>query len=134
MKLLLDTHILIWALASPDRLPSLARRLIETAENEVFYSAACPWEVQIKHASSPERMPMQASELVRWCEQTGFAELPFEARHVLALDTLARDEQAPVHKDPFDRIMLAQAKTDGLFLLTHDQKLEGYDESCVLLV
>lgn len=132
MKLLLDTHILLWALADDPKLPLTARRLIADESNTVVYSSASLWEVSIKHALHPDRMPASAATLLEFCEAAGYESLPIANRHVLALETLVRDPAAPPHNDPFDRIMLAQAKADGLVFLTHDSLIPAYGEECVL--
>ena len=134
MKLLLDTHILLWTLADDPRLPSAARELIENAANAVWYSTASLWEVSIKHAAHPDRMLAAGSEIARFSEEAGFDELPICSRHVAALETLRREPSAPSHNDPFDRIMLAQAKSDGLLFVTHDGLIPAYGEPCVLAV
>ena len=132
MRLLLDTHVLLWALQDSDQLSQKARELILDARNQPFYSVAALWEVQIKHASHPDRMLVDAESLGEYCEQAGFEPLPITQRHVMMLDSLSRPEDAPAHHDPFDRIMICQAKADGLVLLTHDSLLPDYGEPCVL--
>lgn len=134
MKVLLDTHLLLWALADDPKLPATARTVIADGSNPVFYSAASVWEVSIKHALHPDRMLADAKSLIGFCRDAGFDPLPIANRHVEALETLARAAGLPPHNDPFDRIMIAQAKADGLIFLTHDARIAEYDESCVLWV
>ena len=134
MNLLLDTHIALWALADDKRLSERARLLVENEGNRVFCSVISAWEVSIKHALHPERMLVGGGEFMGLCDTAGFDELPVAGRHVRALETLQRTKGAPAHKDPFDRMLIAQAKADGLLLLTHDSLIDGYDEPCVLLV
>lgn len=134
MRLLLDTHILLWALADDARLPAVARSLIEDRTNLVMYSVAAVWEVEIKHGSRPDQMLIGASELVEYCDKAWFESLALANRHVMALGSLQRPKEAVAHNDPFDRIMLAQAKSDGLVFVTHDSLIPGYNESCVLSV
>jgi PIN domain nuclease of toxin-antitoxin system len=134
MKVLLDTHILLWALANDEKLPNTARKIIEDTTNQVFYSAASLWEVSIKHASHPERMSLDAQELGRYCEKAGYIPLGIEAHHVETLETLRRAAGEHPHNDPFDRILIAQAKTDGLLFMTHDALIPGYKEDCILPV
>lgn len=132
MRLLLDTHIVIWSLTDDPRLSDKARLLIEDESNEVLYSTASSWEVAIKHAIHPDKMLMGASEFIDYCTQSGLIQLPICGRHVVTLETIERPDDAAPHNDPFDRIMLAQAKTDGLTLITHDMRIAEYDEPCVL--
>lgn len=134
MKLLLDTHLLLWALLDSPQLPLQARTLILDQANSIHYSVASLWEVQIKHDAHPDRMLVGAQALARYCRQAGFLPLPIAERHIVALGSLSRVAGAPPHKDPFDRIMICQAKVDGLVLLTHDGLLAGYGEPCVLTV
>lgn len=134
MKLLLDTHMLIWTLEGSSRLSEQAIVLIDDHRNQIFYSVASLWEVQIKHSAHPEKMIIDANEFGGYCKKAGFECLPIAERHVLLLDSLNRSEDGPKHQDPFDRILICQAKADGLTLLTHDALLSGYGEPCVLLV
>lgn len=134
MKLLLDTHILIWALQDDAKLPTLVRQLLTNGANRVFYSAASPWEVQIKHASHPDLMITDAENFVRLCDQAGYETLPITNTAVLQLDTLSRTAKSHPHNDPFDRIMICQAKAGGFTFLTHDSALNDYNEPCVLCV
>lgn len=134
MKLLLDTHLILWALDGSPRLPPQVRYLIEDSSNELFYSVASAWEVQIKHMNAPLKMLIDGDSFMNACDNGGLLQLPITGRHVSALKSLARNPEAKSHKDPFDRMLIAQAKADGLLLLTHDSLLSGYDEPCVLVV
>lgn len=134
MRALLDTHILLWALTDDPKLPAVAHTIIADGSNPIFYSVASVWEVAIKHALHPDRMKVDARGLIKFCGEAGFESLPIMNRHVEALETIARPGGLPPHNDPFDRIMLAQAKADSLILLTHDTRLAEYNESCVLWV
>ena len=134
MKLLLDTHVLLWALANDARLTPQARRLIQDGENRVFYSIVCPWEVQIKHQRHPDKLALDGEQLVEYCRQAGFRQISLQDRHVFALGSLVRKEGAMPHRDPFDRIMICQASVEGMMLLTHDERIGEYDAPCVLVV
>ena len=134
MKLLLDTHILLWALTDDPRLPVKARKMIENPDNEIYYSIVSPWEVEIKRGAHPKEMPIGAQELVRFCIESGFQRLPVREEHICFLRTLHRPETAPPHHDPFDRIMVCQCAVDNLVFLTHDSLIADYDEPCVFAV
>ena len=134
MKLLLDTHILMWAFSGDPRLTPKAADLISDNRNELLCSAAAIWEISLKHAHDPARFDLTAEKMIRYCEEYGVLQLPLYFRHIPALSTLKRPDNAPVHKDPFDRIMIAQAKTDQLVFLTHDVLLAHYNEPCVYFV
>lgn len=134
MRVLLDTHIALWALTDDPRLSARARLLIEDAGNDVLFSLASAWEVAIKHAAHPDKMLVSGADFMILCAEAGFVELPVVGSHVAALETLRRADGVPVHNDPFDRIMLAQAKADGLLFVTHDSLINGYGEACVIPV
>ena len=112
MKLLLDTHILAWALSGDPNLPPKAVSLINDNNNQLFCSAASIWEISIKHAKRPDLFGLSAENAIRYCSDYGVFQLPLFFRHILSLDSLHREGNAPFHNDPFDRIMIAQAKTD----------------------
>ena len=134
MKLLLDTHILIWALNDDPRLSKKARKLILNPRNVVCYSSVSVWEVSVKHALHPESVSFGAKELVAYCKDAGFSPLTLREEHVFALETLVRPNDAPKHNDPFDRALVAQAKTEKAAFLTHDSLIPFYQEDCVVLV
>ena len=134
MNLLLDTHILIWALTEDERLSEKARQLILDPDNVIYYSAASIWEISIKHAAHPDEIGFSGKELSSYCQEAGFLQLEIRDRHIYALETLVRPKEAPPHKDPFDRILIAQAKAENMSFLTHDALIPGYDEKCVIPV
>ena len=82
----------------------------------------------------PENMPVSEEDFVRLCQDTGFTRLPIEAGHIFLLKTLSRPNDAPKHNDPFDRMLLAQAKCEKLILITHDTLIPYYKEGCVMSV
>lgn len=130
----MDTHIALWAIADTAKLSSEVIELLESNENQVFYSVASVWEIAIKHRIKPKQMPISEEAFVELCESTGFTRLSIEAEHAFFLKTLVRPEDAPKHNDPFDRMLLAQAKCEKLKLITHDSMLPYYAESCVMYV
>lgn len=137
MRILLDTHIALWPIADTSKLSDEVTKLLENESNEVFYSMASVWEVAIKHIIKPENMPVSPvsdEEFVRLCEDTGFTRLSIEAGHVFLLKTLSRPNDAPKHHDPFDRLLISQAKYENLVLLTHDSQFPYYGEKCVMSV
>lgn len=134
MNILLDTHIALWAVADTGKLSREVIELLESAENKVFYSIVSVWEVAIKHRIRPEQMPVPEEEFVRLCQKTGFVHLPIKNEHIFLLKTLERTSTAPKHNDPFDRLLLAQAKYENLKLFTHDSLLPYYGEDCIMYV
>ena len=121
MKLLLDTHVLIWAAGFPDRLSPEARGLIADADNELFFSAASLWEVAIKSMLGREDFTVDARLLRRGLLDNGYSELPVASEHAVAIDGLP-----PIHNDPFDRLLVAQAMVEGITLLTADDIVGQY--------
>lgn len=134
MRILLDTHIALWAIADTAKLSVEAIKLLESENNEIFYSIASVWEVAIKHKLKPESMPISEEEFVELCENTGFVCLSIYAEHVFCIKTLERSKDAPKHNDPFDRMLLAQAKCENLKLMTHDSLIPYYKESYVISI
>ncbi len=123
MRILLDTHMILWALTDSPRLPTAAHQMIMDAANQIYVSAASVWEVSIKHSLSPDQMPVSGSELTGYLSEAGYIELPVMAVHAAAVETLPLH-----HKDPFDRILIAQALSEPMVLLTHDRLMEKYGE------
>lgn len=134
MKYLLDTHILLWAVSDSPELPSKAREILSDYENEIYYSLISLWEVEIKHIAHPDKLIIGAKELAEYCEESEFNRLNFDLSQLLQLHTLRRNENAAQHKDPFDRILICQAKAEDLIFLTHDHLLKDYGERCVLTI
>ena len=121
MKLLLDTHLLLWAAGQPDCLSKAARELIEAADNELIFSTASLWEIVIKRGLGREDFQVNARLLRRGLLDNGYSELPIGSEHVVAIDTLPL-----LHKDPFDRVLIAQALVEGITLLTTDEMVGRY--------
>jgi len=121
MKLLLDTQMLIWASLYPERLPGKAREMLENEENEVFFSPASLWEVAIKSSLNRPDFQLDARLLRRGLLDNGYQELAISSLHTVGISDLPN-----IHKDPFDRLLLAQAKAEGILLLTSDAILSDY--------
>ncbi|BDI07837.1 type II toxin-antitoxin system VapC family toxin [Sphaerotilus microaerophilus] len=121
MKLLLDTHLLLWAAGMPDRLPEAARELIESPAHELVFSAASLWEVTIKAGLGRDDFRVDARVLRRGLLDNGYTELPITSAHAVAVSGLP-----PLHRDPFDRLLVAQALTEGITLLTADALVAQY--------
>ena len=121
MKLLLDTHLLLWAAGAPDRLSAEARALLSAPEHEVWFSAASVWEVAIKCGLGRADFQVNPRLLRRGLLDNGYHELPVGSEHAVAIDSLP-----PLHKDPFDRLLVAQARVEGIPLLTTDAAVAQY--------
>ena len=134
MKVLLDTHIILWVLENNVKLPEKAREIIEDERNQIYYSTASVWEIAIKHMARPDKMRIDGQSFLKKCMDSGFEMLPVYDRHVYGVETLSRSDDAPPHNDPFDRIMLSQAKVDKLRFIPHDSLIPFYNEECILAV
>ena len=134
MNLLLDTQIIIWTLADDPRLSGEARKLILDPENILYYSVVSVWEAAIKHSLHPEHIDFSGLELSVYCEEAGFLPLDIKERHVIALEDLDEPGQPPIHKDPFDRMLIAQARSERMKLLTHDALINQYPYNCIFYV
>jgi PIN domain nuclease of toxin-antitoxin system len=125
VKLLLDTHILVWWLTDSRQLNKRARALIAGRENVVFVSAASVWELRIKEGLGKVTLPVDFGALLR--------AQPFEALAITFTHADAVRELPLHHRDPFDRLLIAQARSDVLTLLTHDQMVTQYDVGHILV-
>ena len=134
MNLMLDTHIAIWALNDDSALSAKARELILDPDNTIYSSTVSVWEVMLKHAKRPNEIPFDEKDFSEGCKDAGFVPLNLSDKHILGVRTLARQEGAREHNDPFDRLLIAQAKVENLSFLTHDELIPGYGEKCVILV
>ena len=124
MNVLLDTHVLLWAAGVQARLPQEARELIEDPDTELVFSAASLWEVAIKSGLGRDDFRVDARLLRRGLLENGYTELAVTGSHAVAVDSLP-----PLHKDPFDRILVAQAQVEGFLLLTADPAVASYGGS-----
>jgi PIN domain nuclease of toxin-antitoxin system len=121
MRLLVDTHLLLWSVAASRRLPAAARELLRDPANIVLFSAASVWEIAIKSALRRRDFRVDLPRLLGAFTDSGFAELPVSAEHAALVATLP-----DLHKDPFDRLLVAQALAEPAVLLTNDSQLEAY--------
>jgi len=121
VRLLLDTHLLLWAAASSKRLPREARELMEDDSNDVYYSAASIWEIGIKSSLRRKDFRIDLSQLLAMLPEMGLVELPITAAHAAGVTGLPA-----IHRDPFDRLLIAQSIAEPLTLLTNDALLERY--------
>ena len=121
MTLLLDTHLLLWAAGYPGRLSSKSRGLLSNPTTELMFSTACIWEVVIKNALGRSDFRVEPQQLRDGLIQNGYHELVIRSEHVLAVSLLPL-----IHKDPFDRILIAQAQVENVTLLTTDDQVARY--------
>ena len=128
MKLLLDTHLLLWAAGEPKKLSAKARRLIADTDNELMFSAASIWEVAIKRALGRADFQVDTRLFRRGLIDNGYVELPVFSAHAVAVEALL-----PIHKDQFDRLLVAQSLIEGIVLLTTDATVAQYGGSVRLV-
>ena len=121
MRLLLDTHLLLWAAASSHRLPAATRLLIEDPQNEAYYSVASLWEIAIKTTLGREDFQVDLSLLCSTLPAMGLRELAVRSEHAVGVTELP-----PIHRDPFDRLLVAQSIVEPMVLLTNDAMLARY--------
>jgi PIN domain nuclease of toxin-antitoxin system len=121
VRVLLDTHLLLWTSVRPDLLPGAARQLLEDRDNELFFSVVNVWEVAIKRALGRSHFQVDPGVLRRGSLENGYTELTITSAHAIATGLLP-----PIHKDPFDRILVAQATVEAITLLTSDPVVARY--------
>ena len=121
MKLLLDTQLLLWAAGQPDRLSPAARRQLSDRKNELYFSAASIWEISIKSSLGRDDFRADPRVLRRGLLDNGYIELPITGQHAASIDSFP-----PLHKDPFDRLLIAQAIVENSELVTSDQWIRQY--------
>lgn len=131
MQYLLDTHIVLWLLRNDSLLSENVKKILKNENAEYYFSIASVWEVGIKHTMHKRDFVLSPEDFYQYCLQSGLRLLNLSVGHIVALDTLI---QTSGHKDPFDRILLAQAKTENMYFLSHDKKLLQYGEKCLISV
>ena len=131
MKLLLDTHILIWFFSGDEQLSQKARDMIADESNEIYYSLLSVLEVEIKHAAHPDKLSMTGERFLEHCRRLEFIQVPVDVKHIFKVKTLTRKENTPPHRDPFDRLMLSQAIVERMTFITHDKRIAEYVSDAV---
>lgn len=121
MNLLLDTHLLLWCASEPSKLSQEAISLINNPSHNLFFSAASIWEVTIKQGLKRDDFSVDPYLLRRGLIDNGYTEVPITSQHTLSIIHLPT-----IHKDPFDRLLIAQAEVEGFLLLTHDEMISQY--------
>ena len=132
MKYLLDTHIILWALINDEHLSKKVIDIINDSNNDIYFSSISPWEVEIKHQKK-DSFKLTGKQLTFLCEQNGLLDIPIKNKHIDELENLKNDNKIK-HSDPFDRMLLCQAISENMILITHDHKFEAYESKNVLIV
>ena len=128
MRLLLDTHIALWAITDSPALPAEARRLILDSRNEIYVSTATIWEIAIKYGLGRGTMPISGRKAADYFDLAGYMTLDISKEHAVYVESLP-----PHHVDPFDRMLVAQALSEPMRLLTHDRQLAAYSDTVILV-
>ncbi|MBQ6489977.1 MAG: type II toxin-antitoxin system VapC family toxin [Solobacterium sp.] len=131
MKYLLDTHIILWALIDDPRLSAEVKNIILNPDHSIYYSTVSPWEVEIKHLKDPN-FQLSGEQLAFLCDQNGLLNLPVQNEHILELKNIGHPNTR--HKDPFDKMLLAQAKHEKMILITHDSKFRQYNDKHLMII
>ena len=126
MNLLLDTHVALWSLVDSPKLGTEARNWLTAERSTVWVSAASLWEIAIKHALGRGDMPISAGKALEHFRASGIRILTVQAEHALAVESLP-----PIHADPFDRLLVAQALTEPMRLMTHDTTVARYSDTVI---
>ena len=131
MRLLLDTHYLIWSMYDVSRLDPELYDLLTDEMVEIHYSTVSLWESEIKHLKHPDQFEFTSANIYHDALSAGYHMTGLDPAHIFALGSLT-DEGNTGHRDPFDRILIAQAKSEGMLFATHDKRLLTYNEPCVI--
>ena len=135
MNYLADTHILIWAITDSPKLSQNAREILLSENNNIYYSISNVWEIAIKHSLHKSNITFSSQRFEEMCKLAGYSFLETKCNHAFMVETLKHADNAPrEHRDPFDRLLLAQAKAENMFFLTHDELIPFYNESCIVSV
>ena len=126
MNLLLDTHIALWAITDDRKLPEHARKLIQAPRSTIWVSVASIWEIAIKHSLGRGVMPVSAHDATQYFREAGYRLLGIEAEHAAATESLANH-----HQDPFDRMIIAQALSEPMRLMTRDAMVARYSDTII---
>ena len=134
MNILLDTHIAVWAMTDDPRLTARAREIILDPDNSVYISAVSTLEVNNRRKSKRNNLEFTTEEFIECCDAAGYVQLPLQSKHLQTENTLKWGGSSEEHKDPYDRLLLAQAKAENLRLMTHDKMICLFEEKCILEV
>ena len=136
MRILLDTHVLLWALkgvnSNGEEFPVDIRRILLDEKNDIFYSSINIFEIEIKRIVRPQDNLPSGEELIEFCSEAGFIPLSLRSEHSLMMKTLQKSDVVKDHKDPYDWLLLSQAKYENMKFITHDAKLKCYMENCII--
>ena len=133
MDLIVDTHMALWYLDGSPMIPDRAKDAIGDGRNTIYVSDASAWEIAIKHMKRPEAFSGSAAEFVRRCDEVGFLRLPVDRDSIAEYEKLDISRAEGIHRYPFDRMLIAQARSANMMLVTHDKALRLYNEPNVMV-
>ena len=134
MNILLDTHITIWISTGDKRLSKSAQNILLAPENRIYYSTASVIEVDWKTKSKKNNLEFSTDDYIEMCHDSRFIPAPLKEQYIVESNHLIWDGIGSEHKDPFDRMLLAQAMVEGMKFMTHDDKIAMFRQNCVILV
>lgn len=132
MKYLLDTHIILWALINDPRIDADTKEIIMNKNNMIYYSTISPWEVEIKHAKN-KSFKLSGEQFCFLCDQNKLLNLSIQNKHIQELKRIKNSDETK-HSDSFDRMLIAQARSENMILITHDQKFKNYKEKNIMII
>jgi len=128
VNLLLDTHVALWSITDDPKLSKYARELISDPQNTVWISAVNIWEISIKSSLNKKALPVSGKEALQYFKEAAYQFLPVEPQHAVVVEDLPQH-----HQDPFDRLLIAQALSEPMRLITHDAKVARYSDTIILI-
>jgi PIN domain nuclease of toxin-antitoxin system len=132
VNILLDTHVVIWALTNDPQLNDEAKALIMDPENTFIISTVSLWEIAMKNQKEPRLCPYQEWEILDYCVKAGYLVTDIKTKHILEIRGLKiKQDLVLTNHDPFDRMLIAQAKSEKYVLLSHDRNFRYYDDNCI---
>lgn len=133
MKYLLDTHIILWAMVNDKRLDNSIKEIINDSNNQIFYSTISTWEVELKHQKY-ENFALTGEQFKFLCNQNYIENISVQDKHIKKLGEFPKRFGEIEHKDPFDRMLLAQALDENMILITHDKRFKQYSSDSIMIV
>ena len=132
MRYLLDTHIILLGLVGSKRLSKEVKNILDDPRNEIYYSTASMWEIEIKHLKK-EGFKLSGEQFAFLCDQNGLMNIQISNKHIAKLKAITEIKNTK-HNNPFDKMLLAQALSENLTFITHDKKFKAYSNSNIMLV
>ncbi len=134
MNILLDTHIAIWAISDDKRLDKYARDLLLDPGNNLYYSAVSVLEVDMKSKSKNNNLNFSSEDFIKYCQLAGYIQSPLKEGHIVGANHLMWNGKTDEHRDPFDRILLAQAIAEKMHFMTADTKISHFKTNNIIMV